>query len=125
MNFTGEFEQALVAVQKAMNLAPRSADSYLTVEGLAYQRAGRYGDALAAFKRHAAVHPGISWDHLGLASVYIELGRDDEARAEAAEVLRLNPQFSLKMVFRTVGPKGKVLAYNIRASTELRKSGLQ
>ena len=72
-----------------------------------------------------ALHPGISWDHLGLAAAYIELGRDDAARAEAAEVLQLNPQFSLKMVFRTVGPKGKVLARNIRASANLRKAGLQ
>jgi len=72
-----------------------------------------------------ALHPGISWDHLGLAVAYIELGRDDAARAEGAEVLELNPQFSLKMVFRTIGPKGKVLAVNIRASADLRKAGLQ
>jgi tetratricopeptide (TPR) repeat protein len=117
--------QALVAVQKTMYLDPQHRDYYLGEEGFDYLALGRYGDALAAFKRHAALHPGIFWDHLGLAAAYIELGRDDAARADAAEVLRLNPQFSLKMVFRTVGPKGKVLATNIRASTDLRKAGLQ
>jgi len=35
--------------------------------------------------------------HLPLAAVYSELGREAEARAEAAEVLRLNPQFSLEV----------------------------
>ena len=30
-----------------------------------------------------------------LAAAYSELGKDAEARAEAAEVLRINPQFSL------------------------------
>ena len=44
---------------------------------------------------------------------------------QAAEVLRLNPQFSLKMVFRTVGSKGQVLAGNIRWSADLRKAGPQ
>ena len=48
---------------------------------------GRYGDALAAFKRHVATHPGFFIDHLGLAVDYMELGRDDAAREEAAEVL--------------------------------------
>jgi adenylate cyclase len=120
----GEPGQALVAVQKAMSLDPQHRDNYLTEEGFDYLALGRYGDALAAFKRHLALHPSISWDHLGLASTYIELGRDDEAHVEAAEVLRLNPQFSLKMIFRTVGPKGKVLTRNIRASADLRKAGL-
>jgi hypothetical protein len=57
MNFTGEFEQALAAVQKPMKLPPRNANSYLTVEGFAYQGAGRYGDALAAFKSRG----DLSW----------------------------------------------------------------
>jgi hypothetical protein len=32
-----------------------------------------------------------------LAAVYSELGKDAEAQAEAAEVLRINPQFSLEV----------------------------
>jgi hypothetical protein len=86
---------------------------------------GQYGDELGALKRHAALHLGIFWDHLFLAAAYIELGRDDTARAEAAEVLRLNPQFSRKMVYQTVGPRGQVLAENIRWNADLRKAGLQ
>ena len=35
--------------------------------------------------------------HLTLAVVYSELGQAAEARAEAAEVLRINPQFSLEV----------------------------
>ena len=30
-----------------------------------------------------------------LIACYVELGRNEEARAEAAEVMRINPQFSL------------------------------
>jgi adenylate cyclase len=124
LDHMGETAQGLAAVQKAMSLDPQHRDHYLTEEGFAYLGLERYADALAAFKRVLAVHPGISWDHLGLAIDYIELGRDDEARAEAAEVLQLNPQFSLKMVAPTVGPKGHVLAENIRWSADLLKAGL-
>jgi hypothetical protein len=32
--------------------------------------------------------------HIGLACSYIDAGREEEARAEAAEVLRLSPNFT-------------------------------
>jgi hypothetical protein len=35
--------------------------------------------------------------HLMLAVIYSELGKEAEAQAEAAEVLRLNPKFSLEV----------------------------
>ncbi len=97
--------EALAAVEKAMRLDPRNHDRYLS--------------------QLLAVHPDIYWAHLDLAIADIELGHDDAARAEAAEVLRLNPQFILEMVCRTVGPKGKVLAENVRFSADLRKAGLK
>jgi adenylate cyclase len=121
----GESAQALAAVHKAISLDPADADKYLWIEGYAYLKSGRYPDALAAYRRHLAVHPGWWYDHLFLAMDYIELGRDDAARAEAAEVMRLNPQFSVNMVYRTVGPKGQVLAFQQRASADLHKAGLQ
>jgi tetratricopeptide (TPR) repeat protein len=125
MNFTGEFEQALLALQNAINLDPRNGDNYLIPRGFAYQGVGRYGDALAAFKRHVAIHPDFFIDHMGLAIDYMELGRDDAARAEAAEVMKLNPQFSPKMFFRTVGRRDKAVAAEERWSADLRKAGLQ
>ena len=39
--------------------------------------------------------PDNIFAHLGLAATYIVMGREKEARAEAAEVLRINPKFSL------------------------------
>jgi tetratricopeptide (TPR) repeat protein len=108
-----------------MRLDPGSRGRYLAEEGFAYQGLGRYEDSTTAYKRFLAVHPDIFWAHLGLAFDDIELGHEDAARTEAAEVLRLNPQFSLEMIFRTVGPKGKALAGNARWSADLRKAGLK
>ena len=58
-----------------------------------------------------------------LAAVYNELGQAAEARAEAAEVLRLNPNFSLE-VHRQRAPikDPAVLEQHIVA---LRKAGLK
>jgi adenylate cyclase len=120
-----EQAEALVAVEKAMRLDPGNRDRYLMVQGIAYKGLGRYEDSITALTGFLAVHPDIFWAHLGLAVDHVELGHDDAARAEAAEVLRLNPQFNLEMIYRTVGPKGKVLAENTRWSADLRKAGLK
>jgi adenylate cyclase len=125
MNDMAEPSRALVAVEKAMRLDPGNRDKYLLSEGLAYLGLGRYEDSITAYKGFLALHPDIFWAHLGLAVDDIEFGRDDAARAEAAEVLRLDPQFNLEMMFRTVGPKGKVRANNVRWSADLRKAGLK
>ena len=45
----------------------------------------------------AARYLHILGAHLTLAAVYSELSKEVEARDEAAEVLRLNPQFSLEV----------------------------
>ena len=36
--------------------------------------------------------------HLHLATIYSRLGREEEARAEVAEILRISPKFSLEVL---------------------------
>jgi len=61
--------------------------------------------------------------HLTLAAVYSELGQDVEAQKEAAEVLRLNPKFSLEVYKQREPIKDPaVLERHIAA---LRKAGLK
>jgi adenylate cyclase len=40
--------------------------------------------------------PNVQWPRLWLASAYAQLGQLEEARAEAAEVLRINPGFTIQ-----------------------------
>jgi adenylate cyclase len=61
--------------------------------------------------------------HLTLAVVYSELGQDAEAHAEAAEVLRLNPKFSLEIHRQRMSIKDPVVLERIIAA--LRKAGLK
>ena len=59
--------------------------------GIAYAVAGRYAEARVPLQRFLGHYPNFLHIHLTLAAVYSELGRAAEARAEAAEMLRLNP----------------------------------
>jgi adenylate cyclase len=61
--------------------------------------------------------------HLGLAIAHVSLGREDEARAEAAEVLRIHPGFSLEHFAKTLPYKNQSDIDSAIAS--LRKAGLK
>jgi adenylate cyclase len=61
--------------------------------------------------------------HVLLAATYSELEREDEARAEAAEILRINPHYSLAIVQERVPYKDSAL--RDRQLTALRKAGLR
>jgi hypothetical protein len=61
--------------------------------------------------------------HLTLAAVYSELGREAEAQAEAAEVLRINPKFSLEVHKERVPIKDPAMLE--RHIAALRKAGLK
>ena len=84
---------------------------------------GREEEAIAAFKRALTRNPALLPAHVNLAVIYSELGREEEARAEAAEVLRLNPKFSLE-VHKQRNPF-KDPAVNERMIAALRKAGLK
>jgi hypothetical protein len=66
-------------------------------------------------------------DHLGarlsLTTIYGELGREEEARAEAAEVLRRIPNFSLEVQMQRVPYKDPAVLERVLAA--LRKAGLK
>jgi adenylate cyclase len=92
---SGKPEEAIPLLQKAIRLNPFGPTWYFVVQGIAYQLAGRFEEALSAFKKAVQRSPDNLLAHLWLASTYSMIGREKEARAEAAEVLRVNPKFSL------------------------------
>jgi tetratricopeptide (TPR) repeat protein len=52
-------------------------------------------EAVSAYKKALQLSPNNIFAHMGLAAMYINMGREKEARAEAADVLRINPNFSV------------------------------
>jgi tetratricopeptide (TPR) repeat protein len=123
LKFAGRPEEALGLIEKARRLNPHYPPVYLFFLGEAYRSTGRYEEAIAAYKRALTRNPNILPAHLGLAICYAELGRLEEARAEAAEVLRLNPKYSLE-VLRQLSPY-KDQAVLERMLAALRKAGLK
>jgi adenylate cyclase len=85
--------------------------------------AGRYAEVQAALQRFLSRYPNMLPAHLMLAVVYSELGQATEARAEAAEILRLNPQFSLAVHRQRMPIKDPAVLERHLAA--LRKAGLK
>jgi len=97
--------------------------SSLASVGTAYAVAGHYEQARAPLQRYLNRYPNFLPAHLALATVYSEMGQDAEARKEAAEILRLNPNFSLAVYRQRMPIKDPaVLERHIAA---LRKAGLK
>ncbi len=119
----GRSEEALRMVEQALRRKPFVAASHLSLAGSAYYLAGRPEEAIAPLKQYLARYPNILGAHLNLAAAYSELGWEAEAWAEAAEVLRLNPQFSLEVHKQRVPIKDPAMLE--RQLTALRKAGLK
>jgi tetratricopeptide (TPR) repeat protein len=110
-------------MQKVILLDPPYAAQFSYQLGLVYFFAGRYEEAIAPLKRFLAHLPNFLGAHLVLAGVYSELGREAEARVEAAEVLRLNPHFSLEIHRQRASIKDPAMLE--RQIAALRKAGLK
>src|SRR5262245_15699459 len=93
----GRSEEALEAAEQALRLKPLVVDRHLESVGIAYALAGRPEEAIAPLKQYLSRYPHTLGAHLILTAVYSELGKAAEARAEAVEVLRINPNFSLEV----------------------------
>ncbi len=123
LNFAGQPEKAIELIEKAMRLNPHFPGVYFNNLGAAYLMARRYEEAIAALKKCLTYTPTYFYAHMNLATAYSELSREEEARSEAAEVLRINPQFSLEVLKQTAPVKDPAVAERI--FTALRKAGLK
>ena len=95
--------------QKAVRLNPYGSASLFSLMGYAYRITGQYEEAVSNYKKALLRGPKF-WDlgaHVGLTATYIMLGREKEARSEAAEVLRINPRVLIEDYFaKSTSPQG-------------------
>jgi len=123
LSCVGRREEAVGMGEQALRRKPFAADLHLDFVGTAFDLTGRPEEAIAPLKRFLTRYPNFLGAHLTLAAVYSELGKEAEARAEAAEVLRLNPQFSLEVHKERIPIKDPVMLERHLAA--LRKTGLK
>jgi tetratricopeptide (TPR) repeat protein len=123
LNYAGQPEKAIGLVEKAMRLNPQNRGWYVVILGWTYQLLGRHEKAIAALKNvigHAPNHSGL---RALLAVSYSEGGREEEARAEGAELLRLNPNYAVEVERQRLPYKDPAVLERVLAA--LRKAGLQ
>jgi adenylate cyclase len=84
---------------------------------------GRYEEAIASYKKAISIEPTFLMAHASLAATYTLDGREREARAEAEEVLRIDPKFSLERYTKMLPFKDQ--AESDRLVAALRKAGLK
>ena len=95
LNFAGSPGESIEWIKQAMRLNPRYGPEYPLTLGWAYVIAGRYEEALVPLTQAFPILPNNLQLHWALVICYVELGREEEARATAAEMLRIHPQFSI------------------------------
>ena len=87
-----EFEEAGLELAKAVELAPRHADSR-RMYGNWLKMAGRPEEALREMQAGAQIYPTAPFFLLGLADVLMVLGRYDEAIGPMRDALRVAPKY--------------------------------
>ena len=120
--FAGRTEEAIPNLQTAIRLDPFGPSYYFHLLGMAYRELGRYEEAIAACQEAIRRQPNNQFAHLILAATYIMVGREADARVEAAELLRINPKFSLQRFAKVrphIDPENTA-----RLVDALRKAGL-
>jgi len=123
LNYAGRPDEAIGFIKKAMRLDPNYAPWVPFDLGNSYYWLRRYDEAIAAYQDALRRNPDVFWTHTPLAAVYAELGKEKEARAEAAEVLRIDPGFSLDLLRARLPFKNQ--ADLDRYIAALRKAGLK
>jgi adenylate cyclase len=93
--YAGRPDKALPLIQRGIRLSPNTPPNVLRFEGLAYYTMRRYKEAMTAFGRARARNPKSPLPLAWLALTYADMGRMEEARTVAKEVLKVNPSFSV------------------------------
>jgi adenylate cyclase len=120
LRFAGRHEEAIPEYKIAIRLNPIPPNNYLFGLGMSYAYTGQYEEAIKWGKKAVLQKPNSFLAHLMLTAIYSFSGRDDEARLEAAELLRISPKFSVEKFKK----KAKTVDKE-RFIDALRKAGLK
>jgi tetratricopeptide (TPR) repeat protein len=124
----GRHAESIAWWEKAFRLDPFPPVYSHHGAGNSYFLAERYADALTQYKRlldrvkKGEYNPLVA--HLFLAQTYVMLGQEKEAREHVAEVLKLQPNYSIKRYANTLARFYQNQADRDHLINALRKAGL-
>ena len=96
LGYAGRPEDAIVLYKKAIRLSPIADLWFLGGMGACYRMIGLYEEAISEYKKVIKRSSESVLAHIGATATYSLWGHEKEAQTGAAEILRINPQFSLE-----------------------------
>jgi TolB-like protein/Tfp pilus assembly protein PilF len=120
---TGRPKEAIPLLKKAIRQNPFGPASIYNAFGDVLRDSGRFEESVSAYKKAIQIAPDHFNAHVGLVVTYIWMGRENEARATAAEVLRINPKYSVDYAAKAFFYKDQ--SFNDKLVAALRKAGLK
>jgi adenylate cyclase len=112
LRIAGRPEEAIPTYKTAMRLNPFPPNNWVYGLGLAYLFTERCEEAIATCEKAVHGRPNDLFAHIALTGAYGLCDHQEEARATAAEVLRIQPKFSVERF-------AKRLKYKNQADEEL------
>jgi len=86
-----DFDAAIAAYKKAVDISPENADARVALADL-YARRGRYSEALAEYSNVLASHSDSALPYYRIADANLQMGNFSEAAAAAARALQIDPK---------------------------------
>ncbi len=122
--YAGRYEEAIPMYKKAIRLEPLAPGKYYYHLGEAYLFTGQCDEAIAACEEALRRASNNLFAHVDATAAYSICGKEEEARAAATGVLKINPKFSCDYHAK------KSLLYKNQADIDryigaLRKAGLK
>jgi TolB-like protein len=122
LHFSGRWEEALPLLRQAIRFNPL-VSSFYSFLGAACRETGKYEEGITALKKSLTFFPNDLFAYSVLAGLYMYAGQEGEARAIVAEIMRIDPSFSLKRFGRSQPWKESVDTSHLRDT--LHKAGLK
>lgn len=106
-----------------MRLNPIPPPGYQLWLGHTYRLLAQYRKAIEVYEKILERYPDNLFARIWLTATYNTSGREEEARQQAEELIRLDPTFSVEQYAETVPIKDTVIVERLVA--DLRKAGLK
>jgi tetratricopeptide (TPR) repeat protein len=122
LTYAGRLNEAIPLYREALRLNPKPPNNYYRHFAVALREAGQYDEAIAQLKKAIEQEPNDPLAYLVLTTAYSYAGREEEARASAAEVIKIRPTFRIEQL-----PQGthRDLAIVEHENEALRSAGLK
>lgn len=122
LHFAGRPEEGVEAISKAIDLNPRVPGAYFMVQGALKYQLQKNAEAVQLLEQAVENNPNYQLARVFLASAYSASSQLEAAEWQIAEILQLNPDFSLSVV-----EKGSPIsdpAYKDKLMQDLTRAGL-